>query len=109
VFFLAYKLRLSSNNSTYERSRILGASCQQCGEHIEFPADGHGMRVQCPHCAAETVLIANPQQPEPQPAFQNAAAQEITAAELKDALSEIVPLNRIKPVADSHAQRRMFL
>jgi Zn-dependent protease with chaperone function len=71
------------------------ASCQQCGEHIEFPVGGHGMRVQCPHCAAETVLIANPQQPEPQPAFPSAAAQEITAAELKEALSEIVPRRRI--------------
>src|SRR5215475_3478202 len=31
-------------------------SCQKCGKHIEFPSNGAGMAVQCPHCGKETVL-----------------------------------------------------
>src|SRR5579885_3393075 len=63
------------------------ASCQHCGGHIEFPAEGAGMRVPCPHCTAETILID-------QSTVSN-SAQEITAAELKNALSELVPRHRI--------------
>jgi Zn-dependent protease with chaperone function len=64
------------------------ASCENCGGHIEFPAEGAGMRVQCPHCAVETNLIAEPS------TFSQAQGQ-ITAAELKAAFDGIVPRSRI--------------
>jgi hypothetical protein len=31
-------------------------SCQNCGKHIEFPSNGAGMAVPCPHCGKQTVL-----------------------------------------------------
>jgi hypothetical protein len=31
-------------------------SCQKCGKHIEFPSNGAGMTVDCPHCGKQTVL-----------------------------------------------------
>jgi hypothetical protein len=35
----------------------LKCPCQQCGESIEFPADGLGQTAACPHCGSETVLL----------------------------------------------------
>ena len=58
------------------------ASCQHCGQHIEFPAEGAGMRVPCPHCALETILT------EERPATPD-AGEEITAAELKAAFGRL--------------------
>ena len=66
--------------------RFCLASCRHCGQHIEFPAEGAGMRVPCPHCAEETVLI---EETTPD------AGGEITAAELKAALSGVAPRRRI--------------
>ncbi len=31
-------------------------SCQHCGGHIEFPTEGAGQIVKCPHCGSDTVL-----------------------------------------------------
>jgi hypothetical protein len=31
-------------------------SCQNCGRHIEFPSNGAGMTISCPHCGKNTVL-----------------------------------------------------
>jgi hypothetical protein len=31
-------------------------SCHHCGGHIEFPANGEGATVQCPHCGEKTRL-----------------------------------------------------
>jgi len=64
------------------------ASCQHCGQHIEFPAEGAGMRVPCPHCAMETMLN------EERPATPD-TGEEITAAELQAALSGVLPRRRI--------------
>lgn len=36
--------------------QFLKANCQHCGGHIEFPADGLGLTVACPHCQGKTVL-----------------------------------------------------
>lgn len=30
--------------------------CQRCGGHIEFPSNGAGMTIDCPHCGKKTVL-----------------------------------------------------
>lgn len=64
------------------------ASCQHCGQHIEFPAEGAGMRVPCPHCAVETILN------EERHATPD-AGEEITAAELKTALDGAAPPRRV--------------
>jgi hypothetical protein len=32
--------------------------CQNCGGHIEFPTEGAGQTVNCPHCGWATVLTA---------------------------------------------------
>lgn len=31
-------------------------ACQRCGKHIEFPSNGVGVTVDCPHCGKQTVL-----------------------------------------------------
>jgi hypothetical protein len=31
-------------------------SCEHCGEHIAFPIEGAGQKVECPHCKCETLL-----------------------------------------------------
>ena len=31
-------------------------ACQRCGKHIEFPSNGAGVTVDCPHCGKKTVL-----------------------------------------------------
>ena len=31
-------------------------ACQNCGKHIEFPSNGTGVTVDCPHCGKKTVL-----------------------------------------------------
>src|SRR5947209_7305430 len=35
----------------------ISGSCESCGRHIEFPADGLGMSVSCPHCGQSTTLL----------------------------------------------------
>ena len=37
-------------------SKFLKCTCAQCGGHIEFPADGIGQTVTCPHCQWPTEL-----------------------------------------------------
>ncbi|GDY23457.1 hypothetical protein LBMAG56_48040 [Verrucomicrobiota bacterium] len=38
--------------------RFLKCSCAYCGGHIEFPAHGVGMEINCPHCGQSTLLAA---------------------------------------------------
>jgi hypothetical protein len=47
----------------------LKCSCQQCGRHIEFPADAIGTSVDCPHCGwpTELTLPAPPELSAPSP------------------------------------------
>jgi Zn-dependent protease with chaperone function len=68
--------------------RFCRASCEHCGQHIEFPAEGAGMKVACPHCALETVLLEQLAAPPEQ-------VDEITAAELTAALEGTVQRRRI--------------
>jgi hypothetical protein len=35
---------------------FLKCDCSHCGGHIEFPADGIGNTIPCPHCGADTEL-----------------------------------------------------
>jgi hypothetical protein len=47
------------------RTKYLKGECQQCGGHLEFPAETIGMPIPCPHCGqtTELVLAAPPQEP----------------------------------------------
>jgi hypothetical protein len=36
--------------------KFLKTACEHCGENIEFPAEGLGMAVPCPHCQKRTRL-----------------------------------------------------
>lgn len=63
-------------------------SCQHCGQNIEFPSEGAGMLVACPHCSSETILTAGQ-------TFVQTVGDEITAAELKEALAGVIPRRRI--------------
>ena len=38
-------------------SKYLKGECQQCGEHIEFPAEAAGTTTECPHCGKPTELL----------------------------------------------------
>lgn len=31
-------------------------ACQRCGKHIEFPSNGVGVTIDCPHCGKKTIL-----------------------------------------------------
>lgn len=64
------------------------ASCEHCGQHIEFPAEAAGVKVACPHCARETTLFGELR-------GETAEADGITAGELKAALDGVVPRRRI--------------
>ena len=66
------------------------AACQYCGQHIEFPREGAGTAVACPHCQQETILEAIAAVPTETP-----EAGEITAGELKAALAGTVRPRRI--------------
>ena len=35
---------------------FLKGNCQNCGSPIEFPAQGVGLKTECPHCGQETLL-----------------------------------------------------
>lgn len=41
-------------------SKYLKCLCQNCNGPIEFPADGIGSSVHCPHCGQKTTLFATP-------------------------------------------------
>ncbi len=46
-------------NSMRDPGHIKG-QCQTCGGHLEFPASGMGMTVDCPHCGVRTTLVPEP-------------------------------------------------
>jgi Zn-dependent protease with chaperone function len=68
--------------------RFCLASCEHCEQHIEFPADGIGMTVACPHCGNPTLLSEHEGN---QPATQ----VEVGAGELQAAFAGAVPRSRI--------------
>jgi hypothetical protein len=39
------------------QTKFLKCTCASCGGHIEFPADGIGMTIPCPHCGSHTELM----------------------------------------------------
>jgi hypothetical protein len=41
-------------------NRFLTCPCNNCSGHIEFPADGVGQPIACPHCGLQTVLFCPP-------------------------------------------------
>ena len=69
-------------------ARFAIASCEHCGEHIEFPAEGAGLLAACPHCSRQTVLLEDVSRVSEQ-------AGAITAAELQSALEGSVRQRRI--------------
>jgi len=49
-------------------TKYLKCSCQNCGGHIEFPAEAVGMSFQCPHCSWSTPLTVEvPEEAAPKP------------------------------------------
>ena len=38
-------------------SKYLKGECQQCGGHVEFPAEAAGTTIECPHCGQVTELL----------------------------------------------------
>src|SRR6185369_4311221 len=38
-------------------SKYLKGECQQCGGHVEFPAEAAGTSIECPHCGKATDLL----------------------------------------------------
>ena len=38
-------------------ANYLNGACESCGGHIEFPAEGIGLSVSCPHCGQPTTLL----------------------------------------------------
>ena len=68
------------------------AACSHCGQHIEFPAEGIGAAVACPYCKHETILeqiFAEDVNLSPNP------DAGITAGELKEAMTGVVPRRSI--------------
>lgn len=47
---------------------FLKCSCNQCGGHIEFPPEGVGQSISCPHCGEQTELVQNGDRIETSPA-----------------------------------------
>ena len=68
--------------------RFLIGSCERCGQHIEFPENGVGMRIPCPHCGGDTVLVEDR-------AVATPSSTEITAAELTGAFAGVAPRRRV--------------
>lgn len=64
------------------------ASCEHCGQHIEFPAEAAGIKVACPTCAKETILVSDVP-------IAMEKLDEITDEELQTALEGAVRPRRI--------------
>ena len=67
-------------------SHYLKARCERCKEHLEFPSDGLGLEITCPHCGQLTLLLEElPIRP----------TEPLTAAELQAAFNGCVPHTRL--------------
>lgn len=64
--------------------KYLKCPCRHCGGSIEFPAQGIGMAVNCPHCQSKTTLFAPPVSVEPE---QTEAEQEPNVSPPRDSES----------------------
>lgn len=52
----------SKNCGTMSTGAEYTCSCNHCSEHIQFPEEGIGAEVECPHCGRAT-LLSQPQRP----------------------------------------------
>ena len=66
---------------------FLRCNCQRCGSPIEFPAQGVGMRIECPHCGQETLLCESEAAPAADLPPPSEVATEISSAPLESALA----------------------
>lgn len=66
------------------------AACHNCGQHMEFPVEGAGSLVVCPNCQQETIL-----EEIPPAAVEEPVQEQITASELKAAMTGTLPRRRI--------------
>src|SRR5437867_600477 len=48
-----------SDSPNVTEPKYIKCSCQKCGGHIEFPAEGTGLTVACPHCGQKTTLASS--------------------------------------------------
>ena len=69
------------------QEQTIKGSCQQCAQPIEFPADGIGMTVSCPHCGQPTILCEKTNSTQP--------TELLSAGELKAAFTDQIPRSRI--------------
>jgi Zn-dependent protease with chaperone function len=69
---------------------FLLATCHHCGQNIEFPEQGVGVAISCPHCAREIILENVSLEP-----IDGQEQIEITAGELKAAMTGTVSRRRV--------------
>ena len=55
----------------------LKCNCTYCGGHIEFPADGVGATIACPHCGFKTVLQIPPSPSDAAPEEKKSGARTL--------------------------------
>src|SRR5947199_349413 len=69
---------------------FLNGACESCGGHIEFPAEGIGMSVSCPHCGQMTALLEDlgPREMD----------QAISASDLSAAFLGAIPKYRVSVI-----------
>ncbi len=67
--------------------KLIRGLCQQCAQPIEFPEEGFGTSVACPHCGQTTVLCEE--------TILMQSAETLSAGELKAAFANAVPRPRI--------------
>ena len=61
-------------------------NCEACGNRIEFPSEGAGSTINCPHCGQPTILDATPLEQ-----ISDPSASAISAAEIVGAFDGTVP------------------
>ena len=52
-------------------------ACQNCGDSIEFPAQGVGLSIDCPHCNQRTLLTGNVESPLPETSEETPSAPPV--------------------------------
>ena len=65
--------------------KLIKSQCQRCNQPIEFPPEGIGLVVDCPHCGQTTTLCDG--------FSQN--AESLSAEDLRAAFAETVPRSKI--------------
>ena len=73
--------------SSMDPEHLIRTSCQQCDQFIEFPAEGLGISISCPHCGETTILHEDATPPK--------STETLSAGELKAAFAGTVSQPRI--------------